>query len=100
MRRITTLLLTLIAISVSAQERRLLTMEEAILSTELIPQRYSVMWDAAYPDCYIHREGKNLTAINIRNGKQQSATLSPKATSPAQLEGNNIVWVKIGRAHV
>ena len=93
MRRITTLLLTLIAISVSAQERRLLTMEEAILSTELIPQRYSVMWDAAYPDCYIHREGKNLTAINIRNGKQLSATLSPKVTSPAQLEGNNIVWV-------
>ena len=92
------LLLALLTITCSlfAQERRLLTMEDAILSRELIPQNYQVKWSSDYPNEYLHQEDSITYAINIRTGKKRSVTL-PAITKQhiphAILKGNNISWL-------
>ena len=96
--KLQTLLLALLTITCSlfAQERRLLTMEDAILSRELIPQNYQVKWSSDYPNEYLHQEDSITYAINIRTGKKRSVTL-PAITKQhiphAILKGNNISWL-------
>ena len=80
-----------------AAERRLLTMEDAILNRDLIPQNYHVEWSAAYPNEYLHRTATGeWQAFDVRTGK--SRTIEPPQTTPrgahAALRANNIVWVE------
>ncbi len=80
-----------------AAERRLLTMEDAILNRDLIPQNYHVEWSAAYPNEYLHRTAMGeWQAFDVRTGK--SRTIEPPQTTPrgahAELRANNIVWVE------
>ena len=80
-----------------AAERRLLTMEDAILNRDLIPQNYHVEWSAAYPNEYLHRTATGeWQAFDVRTGK--SRTIEPPQTTPrgahAELRANNIVWVE------
>ena len=96
--KLQTLLLVLLTITCSlfAQDRRLLTMEEAILSRELIPQNYQVKWSSNYPNEYLHQEDLTTYAINIRTGKQRQVAIPAKTkqhTPHAILKGNNIVWL-------
>ena len=96
--KLQTLLLALLTITCSlfAQERRLLTMEDAILSRELIPQNYQVKWSSDYPNEYLHQEDSITYAINIRTGKKRSVTLpaiTKQHTPHAILKGNNISWL-------
>ena len=98
MKRILLSLISLLCIAsiACAQDRRLLTMEEAILSRELIPQNYQVKWSSDYPNEYLHKEDTVTYAINIRTGKQRQITLptTPKQHTPhAILKGNNIAWL-------
>ena len=88
--------LLVLVCSLFAEERRLLTMEEAILSRELIPQNYQVKWSSDYPSEYLHTEDSVTYAINIRTGEQRQvsdivATKQHKAH--AILKGNNISWL-------
>ena len=88
--------LLVLVCSLFAEERRLLTMEEAILSRELIPQNYQVKWSSDYPTEYLHTEDSVTYAINIRTGKQRQvsdivATNQHKAH--AILKENNISWL-------
>ncbi len=80
-----------------AAERRLLTMEDAILNRDLIPQNYHVEWSAAYPNEYLHRTATGeWQAFDVRTGK--SRTIEAPQTTPrgahAELRANNIVWVE------
>ena len=77
MKRQTFLIALLILVcGLFAEERRLLTMEEAILSRELIPQNYQVKWSSDYPNEYLHTEDSITYAINIRTGKKRQVNLS------------------------
>ncbi|MBO5729350.1 MAG: DPP IV N-terminal domain-containing protein, partial [Paludibacteraceae bacterium] len=93
-----TLLLALLTLASTliAQDRRLLTMEEAILSRELIPQNYQVKWSSDYPNEYLHQEDSITYAINIRTGRQRQVAIpatSKQHTPHAILKGNNISWL-------
>ena len=93
MRKVLTLISLLAAITVTAQERRLLTMEEAILSRELIPASYSIMWDSNHPDHYLHPTDSLCYAINVRTGKSTAVEFPTKPKAVAKCVENNIVWV-------
>lgn len=95
------------AFSVSAQsepqpdgtptaERKLLTMEDAILNRSLIPQNYPVKWSAERPKEYLTTHDGKYYAVDIRSGKRRetSAPATEQARKPhAELRDNNIVWV-------
>ena len=68
MRKLLSTILLLLALSATGQTRRLLTMEEAILSRELIPQNYSIVWDSNHPNQYLHKSDTTWYAIDIRSG--------------------------------
>lgn len=79
-----------------AEERRLLTMEEAVLSRELIPQNYQVRWSSDYFTEYLHTEDSITYAINIRTGKQRQVNEhidTKQFKAHAVLKDNNIVWL-------
>ena len=91
MRKITTLLLALISLCATAESRRLLTMEEAILSRELIPQNHSVVWDKGYPEEYLHRKGNSWYAVNIRSGEMRDIDKPARPKVEFVTVENNIV---------
>ena len=93
MRKIFTAIFALVAFVSTAESRRLLTMEEAILSRELIPENYSVVWSEHHPDHYLHRTKDGWSAINIRNGKEQSAEAPQKQKEQFKCVENNIVRI-------
>ena len=93
MRKTLTLLLALCALCATAETRRLLTMEEAILSRELIPQNYSVLWSQSHPDHFLHKDGDSWIAIDVRTGKEQPAEAPAISSAMFKCEGNNIVRV-------
>ena len=93
MRKITTLLFASVALFATAENRRLLTMEETILSRELTPKNYSVVWEGAATDEYLHRADTVWQAINIRTGKVRTATAPQREKSCYKTVGNNIVRV-------
>lgn len=95
MRKLLLFLCALTVVSATAENRRLLTMEEAILSRELIPENYHISWSKEHPGCYLHKEDTLLIATNIRNGKQKSVTLATEGSikAHAELRENNIAWI-------
>ena len=84
------------AFAAISSERRLLTMEDAILNRKLTPKNYETLWSEAHPGYILHPTDSLSIATNIRTGKETKIDL-PKADSTprshAELEGNNIVWV-------
>ena len=82
----------------TAQERRLLTMEDAILNRELTPKNYHIEWNSAYTKGeYLHRtEQGEWRAIDVRTGKERTieAPQPQPKTAHAELRENNIVWVE------
>ena len=82
--------------SIFAEERRLLTMEDAILNRALNPKNYRVRWSDDYPNQYLHQEDSVWYAIDVRTGKQRVVeyTEPQKVHTPhAVLKENNIVWL-------
>ena len=93
MRKFFTIILAAVAVVATAENRRLLTMEEAILSRELIPANYSVVWSEAYPNHYLHKSKSGWSAIDIRTGKEQSAEAPAKTKPMFKCVENNIVRI-------
>lgn len=92
------LLLFFCAITVfgaTAENRRLLTMEEAILSRKLIPENYHISWSTEHSGCFLHKQDTVTIATNIRSGKQSKVqvTESTAAKAHAVIRENNIVWI-------
>ena len=76
------------------EERKLLTMEDAILNRSLIPQNYNTEWSADYPTEYLHKEINIWQAIDIRSGAVRTIAAPQKQTKAhAELRDNNIVWI-------
>ncbi|MBQ8721851.1 MAG: DPP IV N-terminal domain-containing protein [Paludibacteraceae bacterium] len=79
-----------------AEERRLLTMEDAILNRNLTPKNYQVRWSSDYLNQYLHKEDTVWYAIDVRTGKQRVVDyVEPikKHVPHAVLKENNIVWL-------
>lgn len=93
MRKLLTLILAAVAITATAENRRLLTMEEAILSRELIPDNYSVIWSESHPDHYLHKGENGWVAVDVRTGSEQSAEAPAKAKPQFKTVENNIVRI-------
>ena len=93
MRKLLTLILATVAVTATAENRRLLTMEEAILSRELIPENYSVLWDSNHPDHYLHKGESGWIAIDVRTGSEQSVDAPTKAQPQFKTVDNNIVRI-------
>ena len=93
MKKIVTLLALCICITASAESRRLLTMEEAILSRELIPQNYSVVWSASHPNHFLHYSDSEWSAVNIHTGEASPATAPSKPKAQFKTVENNIVRI-------
>ena len=93
MRKLLTLILATVAVTATAENRRLLTMEEAILSRELIPENYSVLWDSNHPDHYLHKGESGWVAIDVRTGSEQSVDAPTKAQPQFKTVDNNIVRI-------
>ena len=100
MRKLLTLILAAVAITATAENRRLLTMEEAILSRELIPDNYSVIWSESHPDHYLHKGENGWVAVDVRTGSEQSAEAPAKAKPQFKTVENNIVRImEDGKEH-
>ena len=93
MKRIVTILALCLSLTAVAKQRRLLTMEEAILSRELIPQNYSVVWSASHPNHYLHYSNSEWSAVNIRTGEVSPATAPSKPKAQFKTVENNIVRI-------
>lgn len=79
-----------------AQQRRLLTMEDAILNRNLTPKNYQIRWSGDYLNQYLHKEDTVWYAIDVRTRKQRVVDyVEPikKHVPHAVLKENNIVWL-------
>ena len=82
--------------SLFAEERCLLTMEDAILNRNLTPKNYQVRWSGDYLNQYLHKDDTVWYAIDVRTGKQRVVDyVEPikKHAPRAVLKENNIVWL-------
>ena len=78
-----------------AQQRCLLTMEDAILNRNLTPKNYQIRWSGDYLNQYLHKEDTVWYAVDVRTGKQRVVDyVEPikKHVPHAVLKENNIVW--------
>ncbi|MBE6188642.1 MAG: S9 family peptidase [Rikenellaceae bacterium] len=93
MRKIALLLLSIISLTAVAESRRLLTMEEAILSRELIPSSYKVVWNENYPKEFLHPTDSLCYAIDVVSGKSRVVERPEREKQIVKTVGNNIVWI-------
>lgn len=85
------------AVSAQNAERKLLTMEDAILNRSLYPRNYKIEWSKDNPKEYIATEDGTRYAVEMRSGRKREIGM-PEATESqpkphAELRDNNIVWI-------
>ncbi|MBR2443273.1 MAG: DPP IV N-terminal domain-containing protein, partial [Rikenellaceae bacterium] len=81
----------------SAEERKLLSMEDAILNRNLIPQNYEIRFSKDNPAIYEHANGKEIEQYDIRTGKLLSSKpiligMPNPFRNKASIKENNVVW--------
>ena len=79
------------------EERKLLTMEDAILNRNLIPQNYDIRFCKDNPAIYEHSNGENIEQYDIRSGKLLSSKprligMPNPLRNRAAVKANNVVW--------
>ena len=79
------------------EERKLLTMEDAILNRDLIPQNYDIRFSKENAAIYEHTNDKNIEQYDIRSGKLFSSKprligMPNPLRNKAGVKGNNVVW--------
>lgn len=97
MRRILLFVALCIAGFASAEERKLLSMEDAILNRALIPQNYDIRFSKDNPAIYEHANGKEIEQYDIRTGKLLSSKpiligMPNPFRNKASVKDNNVVW--------
>ena len=98
MKKFLLLIALCVAFVASGEERKLLSMEDAILNRNLIPQNYTISFDKDNPAIYKHTNGENIEHYNIRSGELLSSepkgvnTLLKRSRNEAVVKDNNIVW--------
>ena len=93
------LLIALCATSIAwGEERKLLTMEDAILNPALTPKNYNIRFDKDNSAIYEHTNGDKVERYDIRTGEllssepKQVSTLSAQSRNKAGVWNNNVVW--------
>ena len=81
----------------SAEERKLLSMEDAILNRNLVPQNYDIRFSKDNPAIYEHANGKEIEQYDIRTGKLLSSKpiligMPNPFRNRASVKDNNVVW--------
>ncbi len=79
------------------QERKLLTMEDAILNSALTPKNYDIRFDKENSAIYEHTNGSTIERYDIRSGKLVSREpirigMPNPFYNKAAVKGNNVVW--------
>ena len=97
MRRILLFVALCIAGFASAEERKLLSMEDAILNRNLVPQNYDIRFSKDNPAIYEHANGKEIEQYDIRTGKLLSSKpiligMPNPFRNRASVKDNNVVW--------
>ena len=97
MRRLLLYVAIFIAGVVSAEERKLLTMEDAILNRDLVPKNYEIHFSAKNPKIYEHFKGGVIEQYDIRSGKLVDTlpillNMRNPFREKASLKDNNIIW--------
>ena len=105
MKKILLLVALFVASVASGEERKLLTMEDAILNRNLIPQNYEIRFRKDNPAIYEHTNGKEIEQYDIRSGRLiQSKPILIGMPNPfrnkASVKDNNVVWYDAeGKVH-
>ena len=92
------LFITLCATIVAwGEERKLLTMEDAILNSNLIPQNYDIRFSKENSAVYEHTNGDKIEQYDIRTGKLLSSKpiligMPNPFRNKASIKENNVVW--------
>ena len=92
------LFISLLVVAVAyGQERKLLTMEDAILNRNLVPKNYDIRFDKENSAIYEHTNGDKIERYDIRSGKlvssePKSAKTLKESRNKAAIKGNNVVW--------
>ena len=73
MKRALLYILLLVAGVAWGEERKLLTMEDAILNRDLIPQNYDIRFSKDNSAIYEHSNGNNIEQYDIRTGELLSS---------------------------
>ena len=79
------------------EERKLLTMEDAILNRDLTPKNYDIRFNKENSAIYEHTNGENIEQYDIRTGKLLSSKpiligMPNPFRNKASVKANNIVW--------
>ena len=92
------LLVALCVASVAfGQERKLLTMEDAILNSNLVPKNYDIRFNKDNSAIYEHTNGQNIESYDIRSGKLVDSKpiligMPNPLRNKAAVWNNNVVW--------
>ncbi len=97
MRRLLLYVAIFIAGVASAEERKLLTMEDAILNRDLVPKNYEIHFSAKNLKIYEHFKGGVIEQYDIRSGKLVDTlpillNMRNPFREKASLKDNNIIW--------
>ncbi|MBQ5647961.1 MAG: DPP IV N-terminal domain-containing protein [Alistipes sp.] len=79
------------------EERKLLSMENAILNRDLVPQDYDIRFSKKNPEVYEHANGGNIEQYDIRTGKLLSSKpiligMPNPFRNRASVKENNVIW--------
>ena len=92
------LLIALLAVGVAhADNRKLLTMEDAILNQELTPKNYDIRFSKKNPAIYEHANGDVIEQYDILSGELVSSKpiligMPNPFRNKASMKENNVVW--------
>ncbi len=97
MRKILLFVALCIAGFASAEERKLLSMEDAVLNRNFVPQNYDICFNKDNPAIYEHANGKEIEQYDIRTGKLLSSKpiligMPNPFRQKASVKENNVVW--------
>ena len=97
MRRFTLFVALLATLAAAASERKLLTMEDAILNRDLVPQNYEIRFSEKNPKIYEHARRGTIEQYDIRTGKLVDSTpiligMPNPFRNRASIKDNNVVW--------
>ncbi len=79
------------------EERKLLSMEDAVLNRDLVPKNYEIRFNAEHPTVYEHFEGGEIKRYDIRTGKEVGSEkiligMPNPFRNRAGIKENNVVW--------
>ncbi len=97
MKRTILYLLLLVSGIAYGEGRKLLSMEDAILNRDLVPQNYDIRFSKDNPNIYEHSKGSVVEQYDIRSGRLVDTTpirigMPNPLRKKASVKENNVVW--------